>query len=115
METSLKGPAGIKMRADLSAAAAMCPGQAGKSGYKTHSLDWQDRQAANRVVGSKVFKGIVTLWPNFVNEAATRTHEPETKIQKELRPDGVQQESALWLSKQPHQVLLVRPQVQSRL
>lgn len=115
LETSLKVPAGTKTRADLPAAAAMCPSQAGKSGYKSHGLDWQDRQAADCVAGSKVFEGIVTLWQNFGNEAATKTYVPETKIQKELRPDGVQQESAPWLSEQPHQGLPVRPKVQSPL
>lgn len=91
---------GTKVRADLCAAAAMRPSQTGKSSYKTYSLDWQDGQVANPAVGSKVFKGIVTLWPNCSDEAVTRTYVSKNKIQKELRPHRAQRKSAPWLSKQ---------------
>ena len=60
----------------------MCPSQTGKSSYRAYSLDWQGRQVANCAVGSKVFKGFVTLWPNCSNEAVTRTYVSKNKTQE---------------------------------
>lgn len=42
-------------------------------------LDWW---VANSAVGSRVFKGIVTLWPNCSDEAVTRIYVSKNKMQK---------------------------------